>query len=120
MARNLLIILPVIVFVAITWSICFLMDNKLVLFFFEKGHYVFSTGTGLRGLVIIKANVGKDTSCKIILTNTYTKSIKHHWVLNDKCKRIFIVYIPSQYLEVEVDGNSANDFVVECLSFNKK
>ena len=73
MARNLLIILPVIVFVAITWSICFLMDNKLVLFFFEKGHYVFSTGTGLRGLVIIKASVGKDTSCKITLTNTYTK-----------------------------------------------
>ena len=120
MARNLLIILPVIVFVAITCSICFLMDNKLVLSFFEKGHYVFSTGTGLRGLVIIKANVGKDTSCKIILTNTYTKSIKHHWILNDKCKRIFIVYIPSQYLEVDVAGNSANDFVVECLSFNKK
>ena len=68
MARNLLIVVRVIVFVAITWSICFLMDNKLVLFFFE----------------------------------------------------IFIVYIPSQYLEVDVDGNSANDFVVECLSFNKK
>ena len=90
MARNLLIILPVIVFVAITWSICFLMDNKLVLFFFEKGHYVFSTGTGLRGLVIIKASVGKDTSCKITLTNTYTKLIKHHWVINDKCKSIHL------------------------------
>ena len=60
MTRDLLIILPVIVFIAITWSVCFLFDNKLVLFFFEKGHYVFSTGTGLRGLVIIKASVGKD------------------------------------------------------------
>lgn len=120
MTRDLLIILPVIVFSAFTWNICFLMDNKLVLFFFEKGHYVFSTSTGLRGLVIIKASVGKDTSCKITLTNTYTKLIKHHWVINDKCKRIFIAYIPSQYLEVDIDGDFANDFVVECLSFNKK
>ena len=120
MARDLLIILPIIVFVAISWSICFLMDNKLVLFFFEKGHYVFSTGTGLRGIVIVKASVGKNTTCKITLTNHYTKLVKYHWILDKKCKKFFIVWVPSQYLVIDIDGESANDFVVECLSFNRK
>ena len=120
MARNLLIILPVIAFIAITWSVCFLFDNKLVLFFFEKGHYVFSTGTGLRGLVIVKASVGKDTTCKITLTNHYTKFVKYHWILDEKCKKFFIVWIPSQYLVIDINSEHANDFVVECLSFNRK
>lgn len=120
MTRDLLIILPVIVFIALTWNICFLMDNKLVLFFFEKGHYVFSTGTGLRGIVIVKASVGKNTTCKITLTNHYTKLVKYHWILDKKCKKFFIVWVPSQYLVIDIDGESANDFVVECLSFNRK
>ena len=120
MYRDLFIILPVIAFCAITWCVCFLIDNRLVLLFFEKRHYVFSTGNGLRGLVIIKASVGKNTTCKITLTNTYTKFVKKHWILNGKCKRIFITFIPSQYLEIDIDGDSAMDFVVECMSFNKK
>lgn len=120
MTQDLLIILPVIAFIAITWSVCFLLDNKLVLLFFEKSHYVFSTGNGLRGLVIIKASVGKNTTCQITLTNHYTKFVKYHWILNKRCKRIFIVWIPSQYLVIDVDSDLANDFVVECLSFNRK
>lgn len=120
MYRDLFIILPIIVFIAITWCIVFLIDNKLVLLFFENSHYVFPTGNGLRGLVIIKASVGKDTTCKITLTNNYTKFVKKHWILDGKCKRIFITFIPSQYLEIAVYGDSAMDFVVECMSFNKK
>lgn len=120
MYRDLFIILPVMAFFAITWCICFLIDNKFVLLFFENSHYVFQTGNGLRGLVLIKASVGKNTTCKITITNSYTKFVKKNWILNGKCKRFFIVFISSQYLEISVVGGSARDFVVECMSFNKK
>lgn len=120
MTRDLLIILSVIAFFAITKCICYLIDNKLFLLFFENSHYVFSTGNGLKGLIIVKASIGKNTTCNITITNTYTKSVKYHWTLKRKCKKIFIVWIPSQYLEFDVNSDHAKDFVVECISFNRK